>query len=356
MINLAKLINEWKLPEPLSNKERKRKIFLNKIFNSPLLNLKIGKWDVDKGQKGFEYSWNDAIDKKLISKATADRVMKICNKLGIVPEKVYFGWYVSEGKYEDPITRTTKKYLYSNLKSTYVLAYYKDEPIIFAQRQTLDPIAGQFYVFSKHKKSGKVARIGKDNSNIFMEDPAVTKEQILDFLQIKDKNIDTSSDIKTEWKIKPVITFWDTSNDGYSSLTIEYSDRTSELFKPGNKEADFYKEKGYNIALYYNKNATKVAKTKILEDGLFWTVLDVLSVNNVSSIKEANKPERKEEVKGLANLEQLFDMNKREGRINKKMENIIANVIKNVKANDNKATKNELIVLNKFKQGSYSKK
>jgi hypothetical protein len=191
MISLLNILNEWKISSP--SKPEIKKI---KILNAPLLNLKIGKWDIDKGQKGFKYSWDEAVDDKLISTPTKNKVLNICNKLGITaPESVYFGWYVHE--YETP-----EKRVIINNKSTYVLAYYKNEPIIMAQRQTHDPAVGQFYVFSKYAKSGKAARIGNDESTLFIDKNA-TKEQILDFLKIKDDNTgETVTENQTKIEVK----------------------------------------------------------------------------------------------------------------------------------------------------------
>ena len=212
MIRLLSLLNEIQVipPARLTPSEVKKKQLLYKLQNAPLINIQIGKYNIDKGQHGFEYSWNDAISKKIIQKATLNRVMAVCNKLGITPEKVWVGWYIynsptilNKEPYQiwDPINTNwvnNPKYpndikisdIRTNLKSTYVLAYYKNEPILFAQRQVHDRLSGQFYVLSKYVKSGKGARLGNDDAPKFIDyDPSLpngtTKEEILKYLKIE---------------------------------------------------------------------------------------------------------------------------------------------------------------------------
>ncbi len=160
----------------LSKNDRKKLSFLNKLTTQGKpLNLKIGKYDVDKGQIGFEYSWDEAINGKLISTATRNRVEKTFNKLGINPEKVYLGWKVYNKPFTVVITQDNERKTIQlhknnvNLKSTYVLGHYKGEPIIAAQRQANSPAAGQFYIYSPHVKSGKAARLGNDNVNKYID-------------------------------------------------------------------------------------------------------------------------------------------------------------------------------------------
>lgn len=128
------------------------------------LNLSIGNYDVDKGQPGYRLEWVEAVIGNHIHFRTARRVKRILDILGITPEYVYIGRKPGQNK------------------STYVTAKYKNEPIILAQRQTDSMAAGQFYLYSSYKKSGKGARLGKDNSNIFA--PKSTKEEILNYLEI----------------------------------------------------------------------------------------------------------------------------------------------------------------------------
>jgi len=176
LVDDSDTVNELKVNNPSGTKGDFKGLdkdeVMDRIKNAPLLNLRIGKYDVDKGQKGFQIPWDHALNKKrIISTPTANRVISICNRLGITPKYVYIGWNYTEdnGQYGD----------YVNLKSTYVLAYYKDEPIIFAQRQTSDPRAGQFYIFSQYVKSGKAGDPITENS---------TKEFILNYLKIADIN------------------------------------------------------------------------------------------------------------------------------------------------------------------------
>ena len=103
-------------------------------------------------------------------------LMNVFNKLGIKPEATYIAWMVdSEG-------------LVISNKSTFVISSYKGEPIIMAQTQTDNPMAGQMYLYSKYFKSGKSLRLPDpnhkniDNSTRFADKNA-TSEEILKALK-----------------------------------------------------------------------------------------------------------------------------------------------------------------------------
>jgi hypothetical protein len=125
--------------------------------NLPVLDLKIGKYDVSKGRRGRSVPFNS----KNISSRTRNRVNKIFDTLGIKPEKTYVAWMVDD-----------KGTIRSLLKSTFVVSSYKGEPIIVAQTQTEHPMAGQLYLYSKYFKSDK--GIGLEGA---------TKEEILKILK-----------------------------------------------------------------------------------------------------------------------------------------------------------------------------
>jgi len=133
----------------------------------PILNLKIGKYDISKNRRGIKVPFTS----KHISSATRNRAMNVFNKLGIKPEAAYIAWMVDNN------------YNILSLKSTFIVSSYKGEPIIIAQTQTKHPAAGQIYLYSKYFKSGKNMRLPDpnekdiDNSSIFAE--IATKEEIL---------------------------------------------------------------------------------------------------------------------------------------------------------------------------------
>lgn len=136
MISLLQILNEIEI-KPLS----KREILIQKVKYSPKLNLRIGKFDVDKGQQGFELNWDEALRKKLLSLTTRNRVMELFNILEIQPNKVYVGWYFNN------------EYNSINNRSTYIIGHINDEPILVAQRQTQTASAGRLYVYSKYAKA-----------------------------------------------------------------------------------------------------------------------------------------------------------------------------------------------------------
>lgn len=174
------LLNEIKVNKPAFTNLSRQELERIKIASLPTLDLKIGKYDVSKGRKGKEVDFND------VNAATKDRVLKVFNKLGIAPEKTWFAWYAN---FDTDLKG--RKRAYRNLRSTFVLSHYENEPIIIAQTQTGNEKAGQIYIYSKYFKSGKVLRLpdGKskllDNSGLYADGDNTTKEQILNALKIK---------------------------------------------------------------------------------------------------------------------------------------------------------------------------
>jgi hypothetical protein len=163
------LLNEIRINAPTIN----RKFTDDDIQKFPVLDLKIGKYDISKGRKGTRVPFNSIH----ISTETKYRALKIFNKLGIKPEKAWVAWIMSDNNYP------------SSGKSTFILSHYNGEPILVAQTQTESPMAGQIYLYSKYFKSGKALRLpdgesrNLDTSDLFADDGA-TKEQILQALKI----------------------------------------------------------------------------------------------------------------------------------------------------------------------------
>jgi 8-oxo-dGTP pyrophosphatase MutT (NUDIX family) len=185
-------LNEIKINNPTSRLTGDQ--LKQKIITSPVLDIKIGKYDVAKGRKGF----NVPFDSKFVSTPTKNRVKKVLDKLGIKPEKTWLGWMVNGDKVD-------------SYPSTIVLSHYGSEPILIAQTQTSDPRAGQIYIYSQYFKSGKALRlpadrenggygdyVWQDSSNLYADTNA-TKEEILSALKIKD-----TTEIK-ETETKPLV-------------------------------------------------------------------------------------------------------------------------------------------------------
>lgn len=145
------------------------KISYHDIKNLPILDLKIGKYDISKGRRGILVPFSSVN----ISNSTRNRALIVFNKLGIRPKKTWVAYLPHGG----------------GMKSTFILSYYNDEPILIAQTQTESPMAGQIYIYSKYFKSGKALRLPDgegghiDKSSLFADSNA-TKEQILQALKI----------------------------------------------------------------------------------------------------------------------------------------------------------------------------
>jgi len=216
MIKFREILAEIGINRPL-HLPRFALVFKEKLQtiqnNGKSLNLRIGKYNVDRGQKGFEYSWQDAISKKLISSPTIKRSLEIFNKLEITPEKVYIGYYIynnptyigiNQNLDNNKITYSTAAFIHGyipdnsefkswdgsyhkvsyiklgdisvNYKSTYILGFYNGEPVLCVQRQTHNQKAGQFYVYSQYRKSEKGA----------WADSNLSKEEFLEKYGIND--------------------------------------------------------------------------------------------------------------------------------------------------------------------------
>ena len=170
------LSNNPLLNEIVVNVPGDRKLTYDQMVKLPILDLKIGKYDVSKGRVGKQVPFNSVN----ISNPTRNRALIIFNKLGIKPEKTWIAFQTYNSAGEKSV---------DSAKSTFILSHYNDEPILIAQTQTESPMAGQIYIYSKYFKSGKALRLPDgeggniDTSNLYADKNA-TKEQILQALKI----------------------------------------------------------------------------------------------------------------------------------------------------------------------------
>jgi hypothetical protein len=172
-LNHNPLLTEIKINTPagLGNK-----LTYDQIQNLPELDLKIGKYDVSKGRVGIKVPFNSIH----ISNATKNRALKVFDKLGIKPTTAWVAFMTYDYNGNKSVNPA---------RSTFILSYYNDEPILIAQTQTESPMAGQIYIYSKYFKSGKALRLPDgegghiDTSRLYADDNA-TKEQILQALKI----------------------------------------------------------------------------------------------------------------------------------------------------------------------------
>lgn len=138
------------------------KVKIDKSKDETPLNLKIGKYNIDKGQKGYIIPWEEG--RKNIDVRTLRRFEQVYSILGITPENIYIS-------YDSPSP------------STYCLGYYNGEPVICAQRQTEHPVAGQFYVYSKY---ARLSLTHPENGKL--PDDKTTKDELLQSLKIPAAN------------------------------------------------------------------------------------------------------------------------------------------------------------------------
>jgi len=81
---------------------------------------------------------------------------------------------------------------------------------------------------------------------------------------------------------------------------------------------------------------------------------EIKRMRKLASIEEAE--ERPYIIKSISHYEDIFNMNKREGRISSKMISIINNIIADIKKNGSYATEKEAQILSNLKNGLYTKK
>jgi hypothetical protein len=172
-LNHNPLLNEIRINNPGGYIN---KLTYDQIKKLPELDLKIGKYDVSKGRVGTLVPFNSSN----ISNATKNRALRVFDKLGIKPKKAWVAFMTYDYNGNKSV---------DSARSTFILSYYNDEPILIAQTQTESPMAGQIYIYSKYFKSGKALRLPDgegghiDTSRLYADDNA-TKEQILQALKI----------------------------------------------------------------------------------------------------------------------------------------------------------------------------
>jgi hypothetical protein len=200
---------------------------INKITDFskiPVLDLKIGKYDVSKGRIGAEVSFNG----KNVDIRTRQRVLTVFDKLGIKPERTWVAWGVGD----DNGTLYPR-----GGKSTFVLSHYNKEPILIAQTQTDHPQAGQMYIYSKYFKSGKSLRLpdgtyGPIDDSSLSADKGATKEQILQALKISDTAPDgeTLMEAYADKVVKAMVDKWKAeSSSATESISKQLINRFSEI-------------------------------------------------------------------------------------------------------------------------------
>jgi hypothetical protein len=189
----------------------------------PVLDLKIGKYDVSKGRIGTEVSF----DGKNIDIRTRQRALNVFNKLGIKPERTWVAWGVGDDNGRSYVT---------SMKSTFVLSHYNGEPILIAQTQTDHPNAGQMYIYSKYVKSGKGLRLpdgfGPVDDSSLSADRNATKEQILQALKIPDAAPDeeTLMEAYADKVVKAMVDKWKAeSSSATESISKQLINRFSEI-------------------------------------------------------------------------------------------------------------------------------
>ena len=85
------------------NVPTRKKPKAEQIKKLPILDLKIGKYDLGKGRRGVKIS----PDSKWINKTTKQRALEVFNILGIKPEEAWIGWLEVENDFT-PITKAAE--------------------------------------------------------------------------------------------------------------------------------------------------------------------------------------------------------------------------------------------------------
>lgn len=115
------------------------------INSKPLLNLKLGKYNLSGNEHGDELKIDieSLIYQKVLNPITGNNINKLYSILGIKPLKLYIGYVIRP---------QTRFYSSSIAKSFYIFGYYNDEPIVIARKETQAAGAGQTYLISKNAK------------------------------------------------------------------------------------------------------------------------------------------------------------------------------------------------------------
>jgi len=106
-------------------------------INKPAFNLQLGKFKhINKSTKGQAevFSWDNALQKKILSSITKRNAEQFFGILGVKPERVIV----------EHSERARNSY--------YITAKVDGEPIMLSRRETQSPMAGQTLVYSRYAK------------------------------------------------------------------------------------------------------------------------------------------------------------------------------------------------------------
>jgi hypothetical protein len=107
-------------------------------LNKPLLDLKMGSYKISGDEIGDEFSWEEGKDK--LQLRTQKNVDALIRK-GFTPEKVYFGYTPRDRRSKGGVA-----------KSSYVLGFYKNQPMAFVRKETHHPQAGQTWIYTPNDR------------------------------------------------------------------------------------------------------------------------------------------------------------------------------------------------------------
>lgn len=146
-------------------------------INKPKNVLKLGKNRINPSTAGKLkfYTWEEAIQQKILSSITLNQAKRIFSILGTIPTKVGVEGTEFGG----------------HLPSYYIYGTINGEPLIYARRETESAAAGQTKFYSKYKSIPVHNLIGYINNGKFNKyDPHKdsTKEEILKILKIPTNN------------------------------------------------------------------------------------------------------------------------------------------------------------------------
>jgi hypothetical protein len=154
-VKLFKKIDKSKIGIPKDLSWEKKVDLIN---SKPLLNLKLGKYNLSGNEHGDELKIDieSLIYQKVLNPITGNNIWdvysgsatwafqnKLYGILGIKPLKLYIGYVIRP---------QIKFYSSSIAKSFYIFGYYNDEPIVIARKETQAAGAGQTYLISKNAK------------------------------------------------------------------------------------------------------------------------------------------------------------------------------------------------------------
>lgn len=146
-------------------------------INNPKRVLTLGRNKINPSTAGKleYYSWEDAIQQKIIPNVTKANVESLFNKLEIKPEKVAIE---KQSNLDNP----------NQARSIYIYGKVNNEPIIYSNRQT--PYSGQLNVYSKYKavKFMNLTNNPYYQRGVKNRDILRSKDEILNLLKIPTNN------------------------------------------------------------------------------------------------------------------------------------------------------------------------